>query len=549
MSLSQRDFDKQFGALILQINQQTTPFPKNTEAQMARIRRAKADRFFFAATYFPHYIILLDEYKDCWKTPDKNFDWIHAGFSPDHAEFFQIGALLGKFSILAGYRESAKDTLLNHIDLIAKLIFEERWFIPIVSENETKAEGKSIPVKLEFEKNQRLIQDFGNLVGHVKWENGAFHLRSGRGVQTYGREQSLRGENIAGHRPDHIIANDINDPTKPDSPRVVKKFVNSVKADMLYAVNSPRWSALLLCNYTVKDDIVDLLLTGKNTAHYNKRIFRALIPNPKKTSQEKEIARLCREAGFPDGRMSAWEFRHPTLRLLQEEKDDPETFAKERMMIPQARDDQRFKDHYFKFHTKSELKTRNYIYYTYVDPSAKEAADYKAVITIGVGLKDDLPHLPVCSASIKQQSVDEMMLETYNQKKLYSSKIVGVETNGFQILLKREYLRLQKKHGLLPFMEIEHYGESKESRIERIVPFVKEGMITFDIDDPNQELLIQQLKVFPNGGQVSAGGYGDDGADALAGCIELVEKYPSGIGQGKYKTVQKREAVFSAGAY
>ena len=110
-----------------------------------------------------------------------------------------------------------------------------------------------------------------------------------------------------------------------------------------------------------------------------------------------------------------------------------------------------------------------------------------------------------------------MMDATYRQKREFKSKLVGVETNGFQILLKREYMRLQSKyHELLPFKELQHTGESKESRIERIVPFVKEGIITFDLDDPDQELLIRQLKAFPNAGQVSAGGLGDDGPDVLA---------------------------------
>jgi predicted phage terminase large subunit-like protein len=314
------------------------------------------------------------------------------------------------------------------------------------------------------------------------------------------------------------------------------------------AVNSPRWSALFLCNYTVKGDIVDALMTGKNTSHYNKRIFRALVSNELETKEDRAIAARCRAEGYPADMKSAWEFRHPTLGLLKEKKNDPETFATERMMQPRSRKDQKFKDNYFRFHTRQEISLGSYIFYTYVDPSAKDAADCKAVITVGIGLRSDMPHIPVVRASIQQQPVDEMLRETYRHRQTYRSKLVGVETNGFQILLKKEYMRLQKQLGLLPFQEVEHTGESKESRVERIVPFVKEGIITFDLEDPDQIALIDQLKAFPNGGEVAKGGLGDDGPDALAGAVELIELYQH-AGEVRYESVQRRLSSFRGGSY
>lgn len=550
MSLTQREFDKQYGELITRIQKQATPFPHDsTPKKLARKKRAIADEFFFAATYFPHYVQLDESFRECWKDPDGKYDWIQAGFAPDHAEFFKLTRLKNIFSILASYRESAKDTLIGKIDLVHQIVGEQRWFIPVIARTEEKAESKCVPIKVEFETNERLKNDFGEMVGNVEWEFGSFITRTGRKIKGYGIWQSLRGEENFGHRPDLIVLNDINDPTKPDSPAVVQKNVDSVKLDILKAVNSPNWTAILLCNYTVKGDVIDELITGKHTAHFNKKIFRALVPNDLATKSDRAIAKECREAGFPDNLKSAWEFRHPTLKLLQERRNDPDVFEPEMMMAPRNRRDQRFKDNYFRFHTKEQLTAGDYQHYTFVDPSAKDAADYKAVVTVGLGLKaDGSVHIPVRRASIQQQSIDEMIEETYRHRQAFRSKIVGVETNGFQILLKKEYLRLQRTHGLLPFQEVEHTGESKESRIERIVPFVKEGLITFDQEDPDQDLLIKQLKVFPNAGQVSAGGLGDDGADALAGCIELIEEFPH-AGEFQYESLRKKEAAFASGTW
>lgn len=551
MAITQREFEKQYADLMERIQKQATPFTADSTAKkLARVARAKADKFFFAVTYFPHYCEVKEEYRGCWKDPAAKYDWIDAGFAPFHKDFWQYADYIGVLTIVAGFRESAKDTLLGIVDPIWKIAFKDRWFIPIIAMTETKAESKCVPIKMEFELNERLKSDFGKLQGAVSWEFGDFITSTGVKIKGYGRQQALRGEMNFGHRPDHIILNDIDDPTKPDSPGLVNKFVNSIKEDIRYAVNSPRWSALFLCNYTIKENIVDEMIAGKNTSHFNKRIVRALVPNPMETKQDREIARKCRDAGLSDNEKSAWEYRHPTLRLLQERKEDPESFDTERMMRPRARKDQKFKDSYFRYHTAEEVAKRPYTHYTFVDPSAKEASDYKSVITVGIGVREDgSVHIPVRRAWIQQASVDDMIAATYRQRKDFRSKLIGVETNGFQILLKREYTRLQSKyHEILPFHEVVHTGESKESRIERIVPFVKEGAITFDKDDPDQELLIRQLKAFPNGGTVASGGLGDDGPDSLAGCIELIET-SSHAGEVGYRSLGKREARFSKGAW
>ena len=550
-NLTKKEFDKQYGDLITHIQKQSTPFSNDTTAKkLARKKRAQVDKFFFAAVYFPHYIMMPDEFKDCWKDPDAKIDWMQAGFAPFHKELFAIPDELNKFSIIAGFRESAKDTLIGKIDILHKLVFEDRWFIPVIAKTESKAETKVVPIKIELEENTRLKNDFGDLKGTSEWEYGSFVTSTGRKMKGYGRDQSLRGEEYNSHRPDLIQINDINDPLIPDSLEVIRTVVERIKKSILYSVNSTRWSVVMLCNWTVKGDIVDELLTGKNTSHFDKHIFRSLIDNPLETWEEKSIANKCRHAGLLDNKMSAWEFRHPTVKLLRDQKNDPDTFNSEMQMIPRPRKDQKFKDTYFHFHAKEQLVGRTYVSYTFVDPSIKDAGDYKAIISVSCGvLPSGQLHIPVRRAWIQQSSVDEMIRETYRHRRQFNSKLIGVETNGFQLLLKPEYLRLQaSEKALLPFHEMPHHGESKTSRIERLIPFVKEGIITFDTDDPDQELLIQQLKVFPNAGQVSAGGLGDDGPDALAGCIELIEEFPHS-GEIEYKSLKKREAIFDRGTW
>lgn len=554
MSLTQREFDRQYSDLLQRIQTQSTPFPNDSTAKReARKKRAKADKFFFAATYFPHYINVKEEYRACWKDPDKDYDWIDAGFAPFHADLFRIADLLKKFSIVAGFRECAKSTLLGKIDPVWKLVFEDRWFIPIVARTEDKAESKVVPLKIELENNRRLISDFGDLQGKVEWEFGSFITKTGRKVKAYGIEQSLTGEENSSHRPDHLLFDDVSANNMPESPMVVQKHVDVIKGDDLKSVKFPRWSAIYLCNWTMKGTVTDELMTGKNTGHFNKVIFRALIPNPCRGTSQRALAKQCRESGWPDNLMSAWEYRFPTVELLQEQKDDPETFDTERMMRPRSRKDKVFRDEWFQYHRLKDLDLSKYVVVSGVDPSATEPGDMKATVTVGIGIindgHNDRLHIPVLKADVAQEDIDWMLDRSFDHVVRFHSIKLGVADNSYKDFIKREYLRyMVKRHRPLPFYPVTQVG-NKRARIARLAPYVKSGIITFDLDDPDQDLIVRQLKAEPNPGQVSAGGIGDDGSDALEFAVQLAEQFQRGGSGFEYETVSRPEAKFGSGTW
>lgn len=550
-NISQKQFEKDFTRLIEDIRKQATPFINDsTEKKLARKKRALADPFFFAATYFPHYIILKDGFeKECWKNPETKIDWVKMGFSEVHADFFALTTLKNKFEMLFAFRESSKDTLLAKIDVLKKIVSKEIWYSPHLAFSEDHAVGKIIPLKLELEHNERIISDFGNLVGTIKWEENEFITNNGVKVKAFGRDMVMRGQENFGHRPDWIILNDIFDPTKQSNPSVIQKYVESIRQDVLKSANAPRWGAILLANYVSKQSIEHELMTGENTSHFGKNIFRALVSNPKRTKEEQEIARECKSHHFTDQFKSAWEFRHPTLRLLQEQKDDPETFDAEMMMRPKDKKNAKFRDNDFKYYSRQELNGRELVHYTFIDPSAKIASDYKALITIAVPKIGDVFEMFIVNAWIRQASIDEMLEETYRDFVDHKTKIIGVEMIGFASLLEREYLRLMKQKGIpLPIYKVEKV-DNKDARIESLVPNIRSGVLKFDPSQGDQTLLIRQFKGFPDKTQVSRGGIGDDGPDATALCVRLINEFPAGSQAVEYKSGAKREARFKKGAY
>jgi predicted phage terminase large subunit-like protein len=344
------------------------------------------------------------------------------------------------------------------------------------------------------------------------------------------------------------MMNDIEDPTKSFNPGLTQQNVERIRQDKLKRVNSPRWGAILLCNYISKQSIVHELLTGEYTSHFNKQIVRALVPNGEATAEDRKIARAAREGKHFDKLKSAWEFRHPTVKLLEERSKDPETFDPEMMMHPRDRKNQKFRDVDFKFYAPSQIQGVEMVYYTFVDPSAKEANDYKAHVTIGIPVTGDELKMYLVNAWIRQDSVDAMLEESFRDFELYGVKIIGVEMIGFAVLLAREYGRLMKQKGKpLPIHQVESV-KNKDAKIEGLVPIVRSGTLLFDPTQGDQALLIRQFKGFPDKTPVSRGGIGDDGPDAIAECIKLIQDFPLGANVS-YKTVQKRLATFKVGAY
>jgi hypothetical protein len=157
--------------------------------------------------------------------------------------------------------------------------------------------------------------------------------------------------------------------------------------------------------------------------------------------------------------------------------------------------------------------------------------------------------MPVAKADIQQESVDWMLETSWRHFELFKMKVLRVEENSYKDFVKREYLRLMgKKRQALPFDPKQNSG-SKTERIDTLVFLVKEGIMTFDLDDPDQDLLIRQLKAHPNPGTVASGGLGDDGSDTLSMCKAAADEHPvAGEGTG-YQSISKREAQFGNGAW
>jgi len=192
-------------------------------------------------------------------------------------------------------------------------------------------------------------------------------------------------------------------------------------------------------------------------------------------------------------------------------------FNREYQNHPQDDEVAVFKEEWFREYEPSEIDFTRLKKSTFIDASATNSkkSDYKAIITVGLDTENMVYY--VLNAWIKRASIDAMLQATYSIHQEFLPSVVGVEANGFQSLLEREYDILAKEKGhYLPLKLITH-TTAKDARIERISPLVERGKLLFNRRDSDQKLLIEQMIYFPSSV------VNDDGPDSLEGAISLLE--------------------------
>ena len=140
------------------------------------------------------------------------------------------------------------------------------------------------------------------------------------------------------------------------------------------------------------------------------------------------------------------------------------------------------------------------------DPN-KLVGDYGAIGVVG-RTRHGLLFLLDCF--LKKATPDEQIAAAYRLQCQWGFRDIGVESNGFQQLLKPLYLQYAKDHGEapLPVTEIKQHT-SKRERIASLQPDIVNGQLLFN-ESLSKELW-DQFKLFPTDH--------DDGPDAVQGAV------------------------------
>ena len=147
--LTKTEFRRKADEILMRLSLEVTPFWEDSpEKQEKRRQRAAADPLYFCRTYLPHY-----------------FSHAPAPFHYELVGFLeQRGEEVVTPVAVAAPREFAKTTVCAFGYVLHQICFRRRHFILIGSDSEDLASDLTGYLYLELLYNERLQQDFGELV-------------------------------------------------------------------------------------------------------------------------------------------------------------------------------------------------------------------------------------------------------------------------------------------------------------------------------------------------------------------------------------------------
>ena len=499
--ISTREFERRKEEILARMRLDAKPFEDDSEkAKAKRKERSRRDVIYFLQTYLPHYF-------------DKEF----AQF---HKEWIALSQVEEEPVFIAAPREHGKSAILSLGVPMHDICFEIKHLVVIVSDTEDLASDFVAFIRLELEENERIKQDFGQLKG-TSWRWGDYDLLTSNGVRVKarGRGQRIRGLRNRQYRPDRLVIDDLENDKNVRNPRLVKETIKWLLTAVLGSL-AENYSLLMVGNIINK-----------------KSVLAQMIEAEDEDGKPKFISRVYK--AIQDNGQPLWPDVWPLHRLEKRKRQQGSVFFNQEMMNDPKDEEGAFREGWIIYYHFNILTGKELFKVTFIDPSVGqgETNDYKAIITIGYEPDTALYHC--LDAFIRRCSIDQMIRASYNRYEEFKPIFVGLETNGFQRLLLRDFDHEAKTRGYhLPIRQVNQIT-AKETRVLRLSPLTERGIVRFQKGQGDQGLLIEQLIYFPSST------VNDDGPDALEGAISLCEVSSQKM---EYHGVQRRKMVLK-GAY
>lgn len=203
------------------LKKSTTVDMDETPAQkMARIKRLESNFEAWGKYYFPVYCSA--ETADFQKKASKRI--------LDNPEWFESRVWS---------RELAKSTR-TMMETLYQVLTGVKKTILLSSNSEDNARRLLEPYRANLDSNPRIINDYGKQRS-FKWRDGEFKTLKGAAFRAVGADQSPRGSQNDGFRPDKIIIDDIDTDQDCRNPEIIEKRTNWINGALIptRSISSP----------------------------------------------------------------------------------------------------------------------------------------------------------------------------------------------------------------------------------------------------------------------------------------------------------------------
>jgi len=399
-------------------------------------------------------------------------------------EIFQLTEDKGMpLTVIVAFRGSAKSSIVSLSLPIWSIISNRKKFIVIVAQTQQKAKQMMMNLKQELESNTLLKNDLGPFEeSNEEWGSYSIVIpQYDARITIASTDQSIRGIRHYEHRPDLIIADDIED---------LNSMKNRDSRDKLY-----NW--LLGDVFPAGDQDTNIVIIG-NLLHEDSVLMR--LRRAIDTNRMKGIFReypLIDKAGtilwpgkFPDAE---------SIKKLKHRYGDEITFQREfmlnfisdasRVVLPE------WIHYYDSLPTKTDEKKPFRDVFTAIDPaiSEKSSADKTAMVSVKVfGYGKDfriyvLPHPMNRRLNISQIRIQAIALS----KQLGDDKLSKLYVEN---VAAQEWLVQDLSKAGYPAIGVSPQGIDKRSRLAEISMAIKEGIVVFPREGAKE--LIDQILYF-----------------------------------------------------
>lgn len=176
-------------------SQDSLDFGLLRDQRSVRMHLAEASHYYFFHLYMSQYV----------KHPTARFQRELYNLTEDESI---------KHAVVVAFRGSGKSTIMTlSCPIWAVLGKQKKNFVVILSQTQSQARTHLTNIKREFETNELLRKDFGPLEEEAdEWGSTALILsKFNARIVAASTEQSIRGIRFGAHRPDLIIADDVED--------------------------------------------------------------------------------------------------------------------------------------------------------------------------------------------------------------------------------------------------------------------------------------------------------------------------------------------------
>lgn len=494
------------------------------------------DMEFFGRAYFPHY----------FSRPSPEFHreldaiWqqgvLKGRYPLTPADTKAISRLPGVRRAVAAPRGHAKSTNLTFKGTMHSTLYGYKHYPIIISDSSEQAEGFLDNIRVEFEENTAILEDFGPLAGSV-WRSNVLVTKTNIKIEAIGSGKKIRGRKHRNWRPDLIILDDVENDENVRTPEQRSKLKNWFDkavsksgddyTDIVYIGTLLHYNSLLAKTLTnpayrsIKYKAVIQFSQADDLWQQWESIFTDLA------NDDREADALAffqaHKAAMLEGTQVLWEEKLSYYDLMVMRVSEGEaSFNSEEQNEPINPDDCLFMEEWFEYYNEAEINFRDPVFdfFGFIDPSLGKTkrSDFSAIVTLAKHRSSG--YMYVVDADIERRHPDRIIADVLAKERWLRASFghgyrkLGAETNQFQWFLKEELAKASAKAGLyLPIEEVQQTSD-KVMRIQTLQPDVKNKYIKFN---RRHKRLLEQLTQFPMGAH-------DDGPDALEGARSIAKR-------------------------